>query len=68
MGEQRIIIEIAPDGSIKARTEGFKGDVCMDALQDLLGEKETFMSVKPSDEFYQETKVETVQTVKSERK
>ncbi len=57
MGEQRIIIEIGPDGSIKAKTDGFRGEACMDAIQDLLGKDEFFCSVKPSDEFYQETEI-----------
>ena len=67
MGEQRIIIEINPDGSIKAKTDGFKGETCMNALQELLGKDEFFCSVKPSDEFYQETKITAINKVEQRR-
>ena len=67
MGEQRIIIEINPDGSIKAKTDGFKGETCMAAIQELLGKDEFFASVKPSDEFYQETTVAEVDKVEQRR-
>ena len=67
MGEQRIIIEINPDGSIKAKTDGFRGETCMTALQELLGKDEFFSSVKPSDEFYQETTVAEVDKVEQRR-
>ena len=67
MGEQRIIIEINPDGSIKAKTDGFKGETCMTAIQDLLGKDEFFASVKPSDEFYQETRIEQNDKIEQRR-
>jgi len=67
MSEQRIVIEINPDGSIIAETDGFKGDLCIKALQDILGKDEFFCSIKPSDEFYQETKVVEDTTVKAGR-
>lgn len=67
MGEQRIIIEIGPDGSIKAKTDGFRGDACMTAIQELLGKDEFFASVKPSDEFYQETGIEQTDKIEQRR-
>lgn len=67
MSEQRIIIEIGPDGSIKAKTDGFVGDICVTALQEILGKDEMFSSFKPLDDFYQETKVETISNVKAGR-
>ena len=56
MSEETIIIEINPDGSIKAKADGFKGDICLTELQKLLGKTE-FCSITPSDDFYQEAKV-----------
>ena len=67
MGEQRIIIEINLDGSIKAKTDGFKGETCMAAIQELLGKDEFFASVKPSDEFYQETAIAQTDKVEQRR-
>lgn len=67
MGEQRIIIEINPDGSIKAKTDGFKGETCMTAIQELLGKDEFYSSVKPSDEFYQETTIAQTDKVEQRR-
>ena len=56
MAEERIVIEIEADGTIKAKTDGFKGDICLEKLQELLG-NEPFSTVKPSDDFYQEVEV-----------
>lgn len=36
MKEQRIIVEIAPDGRITADAEGFSGDACLKDLERLL--------------------------------
>jgi len=36
MKEQRIIIEIDPDGQITAEAEGFTGDACLKDLERLL--------------------------------
>ena len=67
MSEQRIVIEINPDGSIRAKTDGFVGDICVTALQEILGRDELFSSFKPSDDFFQETRVETIDSVKARR-
>lgn len=36
MKEQRIIVEIAPDGRITADAEGFSADACLNDLERLL--------------------------------
>ncbi|MFA7171116.1 MAG: hypothetical protein WC180_03930 [Candidatus Paceibacterota bacterium] len=56
MPEQRVTIEINEDGNITAKTSGFYGDICMDALTDILGEEEVPMTIKPSDDYYQHIK------------
>lgn len=38
MKEQRIIIDIAPDGRLTADAEGFAGDACLKDLERLLAE------------------------------
>ncbi len=68
MGEEKIIIEIGPDGAIKAKADGFKGDLCMNALEELLGKNENFTEVKPNDEFYQEVQVVGTQKTQAGRK
>ncbi len=67
MAEERIVIEIRPDGSISAKTDGFKGELCMNALDELLGENETLTEIKPNDEFYQEVQVVSTQKTRAGR-
>jgi hypothetical protein len=66
MAEHRIEITIDQDGKINAATEGIKGEMCLDKLQELLGELGDVDSVFKTDEYYQkETVVTTVrQTVR----
>jgi hypothetical protein len=66
MAEHRIEITIDQDGKISALTEGIKGEMCLDKLQELLGELDDMDSVSKTDEFYQkETIVNTIrQTVR----
>ncbi len=55
MGEEKIIIEIDEDGSVEASTSGFKGSVCMNELQEILGKNESFSSIKTTDEYKMKT-------------
>jgi hypothetical protein len=66
MAEHRIEITIDEDGKINAATEGIKGEMCLDKLQELLGDFDDMASVSKTDEFYQkETVVNTIrQTVR----
>jgi hypothetical protein len=61
MAEHRIEITIDQDGKINAETEGIKGGMCLDKLQELLGELADLESISKTDEFYQtnELKVQT---------
>jgi len=62
MSEQKITIQIDENGQISAKTNGFKGEVCMRALQEILGKKELFADVKPTDDFYaKETSINNTQ-------
>jgi hypothetical protein len=63
MAEQRIDITIDRDGKIKAETEGIKGAVCLDALQELLGEIDDLESFDKTDEYYAMEAVHTKNTI-----
>jgi hypothetical protein len=53
MAEHRIEIIIDHDGKINAETEGIKGEMCLDKLQELLGTLDDMESISKTDEFYQ---------------
>lgn len=38
MKEVRLTIDIAPDGTMSIDADGFEGDSCLSAIEDLLGE------------------------------
>ncbi len=60
--EKRIEIEIDPDGKIYAKTEGIKGEACLEELEKLLSEIAIMSEFHKTDEYYQ--KVNTSQTTK----
>jgi hemerythrin superfamily protein len=62
--EQRIELEIDEDGKIMAKTEGLKGETCIDELQKLLEGIATINEVKKTDEYSQTVKINTKQTQK----
>lgn len=68
MPEQKITLTIDEDGAITAKTSGFKGESCLDALDELLNLEGVVSSVKKTDEFHQQqiTKVVRLQSVKGQ--
>lgn len=54
MPEQKIVITIDEEGTITAKTSGFKGESCLSALEELLEFDGTVSSIKKTDEFHQE--------------
>ena len=52
MGEEIVIIDLYQDGSVKAKTDGFVGDVCLDAIIKILDGKDVISEIKPDDSFY----------------
>ncbi len=54
MPEQRIVITIDEEGGISAKTGGFKGDCCLEALEGLLALEGRVASLKKTDEYYQQ--------------
>ena len=63
MPEQKIVITIGEQGEISAKTSGFKGESCLEALNDLLDLQGTVSSLKKTDEFHQQqtTKLNRIQ-------
>ena len=59
MAEQRIVITIDENGKINASTEGIKGEMCLDELQELLGNLEELQSISKTDEFYQPNEIKS---------
>ena len=60
MSEQKIVITIDEQGGIHAKTSGFKGESCLDALEQLLDTEAQVISSKKTDEYHQ-TQQQSVQ-------
>lgn len=54
MPEQRIVITIDEEGGISAKTSGFKGEACLEALDRLLDIDGKVIGLKKTDEFHQQ--------------
>ena len=50
MAEQKITLIIDEDGAISAKTQGFAGHSCLDALDEILNEQ-AVTSIRKTDEF-----------------
>ena len=58
MPEQRIVITIDEEGGLTAKTSGYKGESCLEALDELLNLEGTVTSLKKTDEFHQQQAVQ----------
>lgn len=67
MAEQTITITIDKNGKINAETLGIKGEMCINELQELLEDEGNLLSVKKSDEYYQEENIKIKNTIKNKR-
>lgn len=67
MAETKITITIDENGRIMAETEGLKGEACLTQLEALLGSGLEIASIKTTDEFEQESRIENQQQLKSKR-
>ena len=56
MAEHTIIITIDENGEIKAETSGIKGEMCLDEIKELLDTETNLLSVKKTDEYFQQEK------------
>ena len=66
MPEQKITLTIDDDGAITAKTSGFKGESCLEALDELLNLEGVVSNVKKTDEYLQQQTQQTnrVQSLK----
>lgn len=69
MPEQKIVITIDQEGAISAKTSGFKGESCLEALDALLEiDEKGVQSFKKTDEYHQKQTIQTNQTIQIGRK
>ncbi|MFV7667819.1 DUF2997 domain-containing protein [Shewanella algae] len=54
MPEQKITLTIDDDGAISAKTCGFKGESCLEALDKLLNLDGVVSNIKKTDEYHQQ--------------
>ncbi|EGQ9598065.1 DUF2997 domain-containing protein [Vibrio parahaemolyticus] len=54
MPEQKITLTIDDDGAITAKTSGFKGESCLEALDELLNLDGVVSNIKKTDEYHQQ--------------
>ncbi len=66
--EKRIVVKIDENGEITAKTDGFKGEACIDELQKLLEGVADINKVKKTDDYYQKDLVQNKNVVKRGRK
>lgn len=67
MPEQQIILTIDENGKITAKTHGFKGEACIDAVAELMDEELNVVSVKKTDEWYQQVTTQQTNLVSNKR-
>lgn len=67
MPEQQVIITIDIEGKVTAKTHGFKGDACLDAVEDLLDQELNVTSIKKTDEYFQNNELASQRTITAKR-
>ena len=67
MPEQRIVLTIDDDGGISAKTSGFKGESCLEALDALLELDGVVTDLKKTDEYHQKQVLNQSRVQKVER-
>jgi len=58
MPEQKVVITIDDEGGLIAKTSGFKGESCLEALDGLLDMTGGVSNLKKTDEFSQKQSIE----------
>ncbi|UYM15899.1 DUF2997 domain-containing protein [Endozoicomonas euniceicola] len=66
MAEQKIILVIDEEGAVSAKTFGFEGETCLEALDEILDETPV-TSIKTTDEYLKKVKVNKTNTIKQGR-
>lgn len=68
MPEQKIVITIDEEGGLTAKTSGYKGESCLEALDELLNLEGTVTSLKKTDEFHQQQEVQLSRKLEVKRR
>ncbi|UTW49817.1 DUF2997 domain-containing protein [Bacterioplanoides sp. SCSIO 12839] len=58
MPEQKVVITIDEEGSVHAKTSGFKGESCLEALDELLNLEGGVSQLKKTDEYHQQQTIQ----------
>jgi|TARA_B110000240_G_C13291558_1_gene364532 hypothetical protein len=64
MPEQQITLTIDEEGAITAKASGFKGEACLEALEEVLGDTAGLIQVKTTDEYHQQQVLQCIETIK----
>lgn len=64
MREERITITINEDGSLNVKTNGIKGEACLEEVNALLDELSNIKEIKKTDEFNQKINTQNKNTLK----
>lgn len=64
MREERITITINEDGSLNVKTDGIKGEACLEEVNALLDELSNIKEIKKTDEFNQKINTQNKNTLK----
>lgn len=68
MPEQKIVITIDEEGAINAKTSGFKGESCLEALDELLDLEGSVTQLKKTDEYHQQQTIQQNSSISLKRK
>jgi hypothetical protein len=55
---------LALSQSLTAKTNGFKGEACLEALEEILGDTTGLIQVKTTDEYHQQQALQCIETIK----
>ncbi|MFK4784810.1 DUF2997 domain-containing protein [Fusobacterium sp. MFO224] len=61
---EKIIINIDEEGKIEANTEGFKGEVCLDALNEILEGMGEIDNIKKTSDYFKKINIENTAKIK----
>ena len=67
MPEQKVILTIDDQGKITAKTDGFKGEACLEAVESLLEQELNVVNIKKTDEYFQANELVSNRTITNSR-
>lgn len=62
--DKKITITINENGSMDLKTDGFKGEACVNELEEILEDLALINSLKKTDDYYQKIDVQNKNTVR----